>query len=205
MQHPEHSDALQNWVLGEVVDNMNVNIYATDIQNDRILFMNKAMKKAFGLEKPEGEICWKVLQRSRDHRCEFCPIDTLVKRKGGEPVIWEEHNSLNGRLYENCDSLARWSDGRIVHLQQSLDITEMRRLSQAARVDELTGLLNRRAGKEALDATLATARNFGQTVCVCMFDLNCLKEVNDRFGHGEGDRYIASAARRVQTMLQKAE
>lgn len=47
-------------------------------------------------------------------------------------------------------------DGRLVHFQHSLDVTEYHKLSIAATTDELTGALNRRAGKAAL-AEMAAA------------------------------------------------
>ena len=59
---PEES-RLQSWVFNEMMDSMNTNLYITDPKTDRILFMNKTMKRAFGLEAPEGKICWQALQR----------------------------------------------------------------------------------------------------------------------------------------------
>ena len=54
----------------------------------------------------------------------------------------------------------RWTDGSLVHLQQSVDITDSLRLHKEANYDELTGLLNRRAGKAALaDAYASTGKN----------------------------------------------
>lgn len=60
---------------------------------------------------------------------------------------WEERNTLTWRIYDNSDSLMRWTDGSLVHLQQSVDITDSLRLHKEANYDELTGLLNRRAGE----------------------------------------------------------
>lgn len=51
---------------------------------------------------------------------------------------WEEHNIRTGRFFENYDSLMRWSDGSLVHLQQSIDITDSKRLRREASRDDLT-------------------------------------------------------------------
>ena len=64
---------------------------------------------------------------------------------------------------------------------------EMRRL---AFVDSLTGLPNRRAAQNMLDHLDAGK----QPYAVVMFDLDLFKQVNDRFGHAEGDRVLAQTA-----------
>ena len=57
----EPSDVNQ-LVLDAVLDSMHANLYVTDPQTDKILFMNRAMKEEYGLESPEGSVCWRVLQ-----------------------------------------------------------------------------------------------------------------------------------------------
>ena len=195
---------LQSFVFNEMMDSMNTNLYVTDPKTDRILFMNKIMKRTFGLEAPEGRVCWQVLQKNMTERCAFCPVEQLLERRKSEEAPscrWEEHNSVTGQVYENYDSLMRWMDGSVVHFQQSIDVTEERRLRREARMDDLTELMNRRAGKEELARTLESARAAGLPVTVCMYDVNELKEVNDAYGHGEGDRLLQTISRAVRTVL----
>ena len=54
---------LNSWVFEEIMNRVKMNLYITDIKTDRILFMNNAMKQDYGLEDPEGEVCWKVIQK----------------------------------------------------------------------------------------------------------------------------------------------
>lgn len=68
------------------------------------------------------------------------------------------------------------------------------RLEQVARTDDLTGLPNRRALREALDRELQRARREGHTVCVGILDLDFFKRYNDAFGHLAGDRLLADAS-----------
>jgi diguanylate cyclase (GGDEF)-like protein len=63
-------------------------------------------------------------------------------------------------------------------------------LVDAAQTDALTGLLNRTAFLEAVNARLAA----GEQVSVMFIDLDNFKEVNDTMGHAEGDRLLHRAA-----------
>ena len=74
--------------------------------------------------------------------------------------------------------------------------TELERLATR---DPLTGCLNRRALLAAFDNALAQARRSGQPVSCLMLDIDHFKLVNDRFGHGIGDRVIQEVAKRLQS------
>ena len=64
------------------------------------------------------------------------------------------------------------------------------RLTAEARVDPLTGLLNRRGFEERLRIELARTARDGGTVAVASFDLDHFKRVNDEHGHEFGDRVL---------------
>ena len=193
--------SLQNWVWNHMMDSTHACIYVTDPETDEILFMNGSMKRAFGLSSPEGQICWKVLQQGQTARCPFCPVQMLLQEKDAHSYVWEERNPITGRIYENFDSLMRWTDGRLVHFQHSTDVTEARRLYRAATVDELTGALSRRAGRELLTQLLEEVAGTGRPLCVCMLDVNDLKAVNDLHGHAAGDTVLVQVSAAVRGVL----
>jgi two-component system, cell cycle response regulator len=60
--------------------------------------------------------------------------------------------------------------------------------------DELTGLYNRRAFRVLARKSLRAAHKLQRQALVFFADLDGLKGINDRFGHGEGDRALARAA-----------
>jgi diguanylate cyclase (GGDEF)-like protein len=68
------------------------------------------------------------------------------------------------------------------------------RLEIAARTDDLTGLLNRRAWDEELGRELARADRSGAALCVAILDLDRFKEYNDSHGHQSGDRFLKQLA-----------
>lgn len=65
----------------KVIDQLHANIYITDVETDRIVYMNDFMKDTFEVEKPEGELCWQVLQEGQNARCSFCKIGELLKKE----------------------------------------------------------------------------------------------------------------------------
>jgi diguanylate cyclase (GGDEF)-like protein len=72
-------------------------------------------------------------------------------------------------------------------------------LEQMAFHDPLTGLANRRALDRAASLAFdALAERSARTVSVVAVDINLLKEVNDQFGHAEGDRLLTSVSQIMQ-------
>jgi diguanylate cyclase (GGDEF)-like protein len=63
-------------------------------------------------------------------------------------------------------------------------------IDKMARTDPLTGLGNRRAVDEALDAALTRHLVDGAPVSLVVCDLNGLKRINDEQGHEAGDRAL---------------
>lgn len=71
-------------------------------------------------------------------------------------------------------------------------------LSDAARRDPLTGLLNRRGFQEAFDIELERARRTEQALSVIVGDLDHFKNVNDEFGHAVGDEALRDVSRALE-------
>ncbi len=76
----------------------------------------------------------------------------------------------------------------------------MRRLTDAARTDALTGLPNRVALHEALERELERAKPEERPTSLLIFDIDRFKRVNDRYGVSEGDRVV----RRVAALLEES-
>lgn len=185
----------------KLLNQINTNIYITDVETDEIVYMNDYMKQTFQLQDVEGQICWRVLQSGMDGRCDFCKVRQLQEGKNGSSCLWREKNTVTGRVYMNYDFLQRWN-GRLYHIQNSNDITDQVQLSMEASIDELTGVLNRSAGKKYLEDMLqAVDENDKFTVALC--DINGLKWVNDTYGHLEGDRLLVFVARNIKKELDQ--
>ncbi|MCL2697006.1 MAG: transporter substrate-binding domain-containing protein [Oscillospiraceae bacterium] len=111
--------------LEKILNSIDTLIYVTIPDTHEILFMNDSMKRHYGIEgEPVGRLCYEVLQQNITHRCEFCPCHKL----DADPdriFSWEEHSTLTNRVYSNVDRYINWLDGQKVHIQNSVDITEL--------------------------------------------------------------------------------
>lgn len=69
-------------------------------------------------------------------------------------------------------------------------LRQSQRLREAAQHDTLTGLFNRRAITERLQEQWLRQRRRRSPLALLMVDLDDIKQVNDRYGHHEGDAML---------------
>lgn len=115
-----------------------------------------------------------------------------------------------------------WDDG-VASMATLRDVTERRnaerraqflaaklsvmndRLSEAATLDPLTGLLNRRGIEEVLRREIRHARRTGSPLSALLLDCDDFKHVNDSFGYTTGDAVLVELARRMHTSTRTTD
>jgi diguanylate cyclase (GGDEF)-like protein len=78
-----------------------------------------------------------------------------------------------------------------------------RQAERTAVTDMLTELPNARSLFLHLDSELARAKRTGQTIAVLVCDLDGFKQINDRFGHLEGNRVLRAVARVLRSLCRE--
>ena len=73
-------------------------------------------------------------------------------------------------------------------------------LAEQARRDPLTTLLNHQAFTQGLEAELERAKRYERGVTLAFVDIDEFKQINDTYGHPEGDRVL----RRVAEVLRES-
>jgi diguanylate cyclase (GGDEF)-like protein len=121
------------------------------------------------------------------------------------------HEASDGTPFER-----RYPDGRWMHIIKkrlpggevagfAMDITSVKAAQEQvafmARHDPLTGLANRGAFREALEAAMG-ARDGAALLLV---DLDHFKQANDRHGHSAGDAMLVAAGHRMQAVLRDGD
>lgn len=79
------------------------------------------------------------------------------------------------------------------------------KVKMQAYYDEKTGALNYRAFLEFAQREIYRAKRDGSGLVLAYFDMDKFKEVNDQYGHSEGDRVLKSFSEIVQKNIRKTD
>jgi diguanylate cyclase (GGDEF)-like protein len=78
-------------------------------------------------------------------------------------------------------------------------------LGNLALTDELTGLYNRRGFMALAERQLKVGRRSGRGMLLFVMDVNGLKQINDSFGHFEGDRALVRTADALEETFRDSD
>ena len=104
-------------------------------------------------------------------------VNNQVARRRGEAAIRKANDSLLNAM---------------THLEQRVALEK--KIAHLAHHDMLTGLPNRFAFDERLNAARQFARDSGSQLSLLFIDLDGFKNVNDVFGHAVGDEFLKEVA-----------
>ncbi|HUS69985.1 MAG TPA: diguanylate cyclase [Anaerolineae bacterium] len=140
----------------------------------------------------------------------------LIGRRAGaftsvmSAITWRLADSLAGQTYSH-PLIPYWN--MLVRLGFFLVITfllselqlRLRRETDSARIDPLTGIANRRQFYEVAQLQIARAARHGEPFTVAYVDIDGFKAVNDRLGHASGDTLLSLAATTIQANLRAVD
>ena len=86
-----------------------------------------------------------------------------------------------------------------------MEYEDLKKLQINAATDPLTGLYNRRLFEEHFEKELNRALRYNQHLALVILDLHQFKEVNDRFGHPQGDLFLQTAAATLRKSLRTSD
>jgi diguanylate cyclase (GGDEF)-like protein/putative nucleotidyltransferase with HDIG domain len=79
------------------------------------------------------------------------------------------------------------------------------RTEKKARVDELTGLLNRRSLDEMIDSEISRHSRYGGAFSLAILDLDSFKTFNDTYGHLAGDKLLREVGNNIKGAIRNAD
>ncbi len=100
------------------------------------------------------------------------------------------------------DILGKAANILVDPLQRAL---EYEKLFELARHDSLTGLANRRILDERLPALLDRAARYHHPLTLASMDLDGFKQLNDTYGHAEGDQALRRVAATLSAMVRNSD
>lgn len=187
-------------------------IVGTTDPNGRVLYLNEAGRRLFGIESGED-----LSERSVG---EWLPkrLHDVIKREAMPAAVrdgvWRGEGALVSKDGQEIPVSQvviahRSADGSVEFFSMvARDISEQKRfegqLLRAANHDPLTGLFNRRRFEEDLERELARARVEGTKAALLFLDFDDFKAVNDSLGHRAGDEALASLASFLRSQVSPA-
>jgi diguanylate cyclase (GGDEF)-like protein/putative nucleotidyltransferase with HDIG domain len=79
------------------------------------------------------------------------------------------------------------------------------KVEESSRIDELTGLFNRRHFEEQLNGGIALHSRYGGVFSLLLLDLDGFKTYNDIYGHPSGDEVLRQIGRIVKNSIRSAD
>lgn len=148
-------------------------------------FLREFFRTVAQIELTEGQSIenWHlILQRRRE-----------LSAGGGKPV------ALKAAM---IDVLASTN---LLRVPVMMEYADLKKLQINAATDSLTGLYNRRLFDEHFEKELNRAKRYGHQLAVVILDLHRLKEVNDQYGHLQGDQILQLAAETLRKTLRSSD
>ncbi|MDR2717565.1 MAG: diguanylate cyclase [Treponema sp.] len=106
--------------------------------------------------------------------------------------------SVSPVFFENKTLIARI----ILFTDITDNVNFMKELENAAYIDALTGLYNRKHFTELADVDIKRAVRMNQSIYTAMLDVDFFKNVNDTYGHAAGDTVLKAAAEIIRQAVR---
>jgi diguanylate cyclase (GGDEF)-like protein len=78
-------------------------------------------------------------------------------------------------------------------------------LYELANTDPLTRLANRRNIFAYLSSFIEIAKRYNKSFCICIFDIDNFKQINDKYGHSAGDIVLKDISEASEEIIRKAD
>ncbi len=138
-------------------------------------------------------------------------IEMLNAAKNGNPQSFEwTHCRLDGTTFIADVNINLFNTKNKNYMQAIVrDITERKQMEDKLRRwsihDELTGIYNRRGFFALVDHLLKMVKRENKKVLLLYADMDNLKEINDTFGHQEGDNALIETANILKNTYRESD
>jgi diguanylate cyclase (GGDEF)-like protein/PAS domain S-box-containing protein len=187
-----------------VVDNIPVSLIVERVSDGQYLLANRSAETILNRRREDATgLTAADIFNPREAKLIIARDEAAIKKRG---LLTEEHpiSTKDGlRLFLTRRMTVLDDAGEPQYLIKTHeDVTDRRqtesRMAHMAYHDGLTDLPNRAAFLQALAQMIEACAGTDEEFAVLCVDLDGLKEINDVFGHGMGDKVLIEVAHRLQ-------
>lgn len=173
--HPDYKDGVMAAEAPEAVENINYYIQASLKHEDSYAYELDAQERAMVAEKLDNGMAFAVVVPLKEISApsRLLMVETIVLAIG------------------------------IVILFSLFGVRVCKHIINVAYTDVMTGVKNKTAYEEAVEAINQEVRDKTAKFALIMFDINNLKSTNDTYGHDKGDQLIITAANLMQKVFER--
>lgn len=184
----------------------------------KIISMNKSARDAYETDTKDPCLKCHCITHKSDQPCQEshypCPLKEVMEDKRPVTVVHTHQTTAGERVFELVATPLFKSNGELLGIvETSRDITEQqRKLNEAresearmmhlAQHDALTGLPNRFYLIDRLKQSVSYANRHDLKLALLFIDLDGFKDINDTYGHQQGDEVLKYIARRLRESVR---
>lgn len=209
------------WLMNELLEH-SPDAFGVFDSHDRLVLCNQNMASIWGLSKEQAigksnsELVKRAYQLGQTINIETTDIDDWIAD------IHTRKRRQKHRVFESD-----WRDGTWVQVSELLldngflvvstrDITELKQtqlelqqalaqISKIAALDELTQIHNRRSFNELAEAEVKRCQRYHHPLSLLLLDIDHFKQVNDNYGHANGDLVLQTFAHLFREHLRDSD
>ena len=189
-------------------------VYSHDLEG-LMLYVSNGVKTVFGISSSDilGKNFKEAINWSGDSLKLAAKADLYVKNNKGKSYQHEMsfiHPNGEERFLA-VTSHAGYDMRNSVDTIDGIveDITERKamalQIQQQAITDQLTGLYNRHKINETLSNEIDRSARYAEPLCIGIFDVDHFKQVNDTYGHLNGDKALIAIATILKEHIRKSD
>lgn len=179
--------------------------------DERYRFNNLAYERDFGRPRDElygqnvravlGDAAYQAVEPHIRSALRGEPVTFQSEMASGDSYVCYEAQYIPQRAADDSTVLGFHAVVSDITRQKA----EERRLTELARVDPLTGLINRAGFELRVAEAMKRARATGALMALMYLDIDRFKQINDRFGHNTGDALLRAFAGRLSQTLRSTD
>jgi diguanylate cyclase (GGDEF)-like protein len=172
---------------------------------ERFKRLKKILKDSFGCD--EADLDSFVEEVAEKSVKTFSTFDiTSDEMKSCSQILQEANEELGSLGIEYGQLVLKHRRSSEESTKLALELKESNKgLKEIAYKDSITGLYNHRFFLEMLDKEVHRAERYSRRLSLLLFDIDNFKEINDNYGHKQGDKVLEHIGRFLEHSIRKSD